>query len=297
MVLKWYNDNAEQIQRVRKWSVELFLVVYLLFVGLGSTATLVANFPLVSDAGKVTFPCICPETQADEDDARDDGDEDDESYLTSRFCWHVKSSDQGFLLLALVAGVTGSFIHAAQSFGTFLGNCKFKQSWAVWYIMRPWIGGVLGLSIYVAFRAGMFASNGNGANPYGVVALGLLGGWFSKTTTDKMQEVFETMFKTDQDKLRKDKLNNATPVLTRIDPSPVPQGVNEITIVGAHFHGEATVLIAGEALTPTSPSESELKVSLTKLAARPAAGTEVTVVVHNPEGLKPDSNEVTLKFE
>ena len=197
----------------------------------------------------------------------------------------------------LAAGVTGSFIHAAQSFGAFLGNRKFKLSWTVWYIMRPWIGGVLGLSIYFAFRAGMLAGSGNGMNPYGVVALGLLGGWFSKTTADKMQEVFETMFKTDQDKLRKDKLNNATPVLTKIDPSPVPQDADEITIFGAHFHEEATVLIAGEAVTPTSQSATELKVSLKLLATRPAAGTEVTVVVHNPEGLKPDSNEVALTFE
>ena len=33
-----------------------------------------------------------------------------------------------------------------------------------------------------------------------------LSGWFSKTTTDKLQEVFETLLKTDQDKKRKDKL-------------------------------------------------------------------------------------------
>ena len=48
-------------------------------------------------------------------------------------------------------------------------------------------------------------------NPYGIVAIGILGGWFSKATTDKLQEVFETLFKTDADKQRKDKLQHEQP--------------------------------------------------------------------------------------
>jgi len=36
-------------------------------------------------------------------------------------------------------------------------------------------------------------------NPYGVTAISLLGGWFLKTTTGKLQEVFEVLFKTNAD--------------------------------------------------------------------------------------------------
>ena len=64
---------------------------------------------------------------------------------------------------------------------------------------------MLGLAIYFVMRAGLIGSAGD-VNPYGLVSMGLLGGWFSKTTTDKLQEVFETLFKTDQDAERTDKL-------------------------------------------------------------------------------------------
>jgi hypothetical protein len=117
----------------------------------------------------------------------------------------LNSSDQGLILLVTLTGVAGSFLHAAQSLSSYVGNASFKASCTVLYFLRPWIGGILGLAIYFTFRAGLIAG-ASAVNPYGVVALGLLGGWFSKTTTDKLQEVFETLFKTEEDSKRKDKL-------------------------------------------------------------------------------------------
>ncbi len=249
-----------------------FLLIYLLVVGIGAAVTIVLNFPgneIAKDAK--TFS-------------------EHQGFL--RF--GKLSPDQGLILLAFVAGVAGSFLHAGQSLITFVGNESFKASWTAWYLFRPWIGGVLGFAIYFALRAGLIGG-ASAVNPYGVVALGLLGGWFSKTTTDKLQEVFETLFKTDADKDRKDKLINAErPIIESVDPSPVPANQNDITIVGRNFMTGATLIIDGEQLTPGTVSDTELKVTLTQ---RPAAGTESSIQVKNPQGQEPTSSEFKVLFE
>jgi hypothetical protein len=164
----------------------ILLLVYLLVVGAGASVGLIANFPTVTD-GVICFP---------------HGEEG--AFKFFRIGTSLPS-EQGLILLAILAGIVGSFLSAAQSLSSYVGNGTFVSSWTIWYVLRPWIGGILGLSIYFAFRAGLVAG-ASAVNPHGVVALGILGGWFSKTTTDKLKEVFETMFKTDADKERGDKL-------------------------------------------------------------------------------------------
>jgi hypothetical protein len=168
--------------------VAMALVVYLLILGVIAAVSIAINFP--TQMGDTwTF-----------------GQNGQWSLL--RFV-RTANAEQGFIMLAFLAGLAGSFLHGAQSLATYLGNEQFKRSWATWYFLRPWIGGVLGFTIYFAFRAGLVSST-SGLNPFGVVALGALGGWFSKTTTDKLQEVFETLFRTRQDDNRKDKLVSGT---------------------------------------------------------------------------------------
>ena len=162
------------------------LVVYLLVVGVGASALMILNFP-----HEIDDALAFPHSEGGKPVFIPFGE--------------LGSPDQGLLLLALLAGITGSFLHASQSPSSYIGNADFKASWTVWYLLRPWIGGTLALALYFAFRAGLIAG-ASAVNPYGVVALGLLSGWFSKTTTDKLQEVFETLLSTDQDKKRKDKL-------------------------------------------------------------------------------------------
>ena len=181
----------------------------------------------------------------------------------------IRSTDQGLVLLAFLSGVTASFLHASQSLATYVGNGEFKTSWVAWYVLRPWIGGILGFAIYFVFRAGLVAGP-SGVNPYGVVSIGLLGGWFSKTTTDKLQEVFDTLFKTDADKRRKNKLQEAEqPVVLEVRPPSVPAGVNELTILGQNFVKGATVTIDQAVIPADFVSDSELKVNTTALSQRP----------------------------
>lgn len=115
-----------------------------------------------------------------------------------------------FLLITILAGALGSYIHAATSFVDFVGNRKFVKSWTWWYLLRPFIGVALALLMYFATRGGLIsASTGADAlSPFGVAAIGGLAGLFSKQATDKLREVFETLFKTDHPPPRSDKLTN-----------------------------------------------------------------------------------------
>ena len=116
------------------------------------------------------------------------------------------------LLLVLLAGSLGSFLHTAQSYSEYVGNRSLKSSWAWWYSFRPFIGAGLALVFYAAVRGGFMAiATGSNAkaselNPFGVVSVAALVGMFSKAATMKLGEVFDTLFKSDKAKESKDGL-------------------------------------------------------------------------------------------
>jgi len=102
------------------------------------------------------------------------------------------------LLLVVVTGALGSFVHTATSFGDFVGNQKLSTNWVWWYILRPFIGMALAAVVYAAIRAGFLTGGGtpNTLNLFGVAALSGMVGMFSKQATDKLSEVFNTLFRT-----------------------------------------------------------------------------------------------------
>lgn len=253
-------------KNAERW-LAMFLIVYLLLIGGGAAVGVIMSFPTETASGP-SFPA-----------------------------WLGVSPEQGLIVLAALAGIAGSFLHAAQSLSSYIGNNAFRASWTAWYFLRPWMGGVLGLAIYFAFRAGLVAGT-DGVNPYGVVALGLLGGWFSKTTTDKLQEVFETVFKTNEDRKRKDKLHTAgKPVIDAVVPSPIPGAQTDITVIGRNFMEGATVFIGGQEIDTEFESETELRVVLDQLVQRPTRGVQVAFRVRNPEGPESLSDPFTVAFD
>ena len=113
-----------------------------------------------------------------------------------------------YLLIVILAGALGSYIHLATSFADYLGNRRLFRSWGWWYILRPFIGMALALIVYFAIRGGLIAgtSDAGHLNPYGVAAISGMAGMFSKQATDKLREVFENLFKTEVPPQRADKL-------------------------------------------------------------------------------------------
>lgn len=123
-------------------------------------------------------------------------------------CFELKS-EEGLLLLVIVAGAMGSYVHAATSFSTYVGNRRQRRSWVWWYMLRPFIGIALALIFYFLMRGGLFSTNAdaNTVDPFGIAAVAALAGMFSKQATDKLREIFDNLFKTEKgDDQRSDKL-------------------------------------------------------------------------------------------
>ncbi|MDR3676712.1 MAG: hypothetical protein P4N24_14565 [Acidobacteriota bacterium] len=147
----------------------------------------------------------------DLDEKRDDERTVNSPYVEIlRHQWINRELD--LLLLVLLAGSLGSFLHVAQSYSDYVGNKTLKRSWASWYCFRPFIGAGLALVVYAAGRGGVMAiASGSNAkaselNPFGLVAVAAMVGMFSKAATTKLGEVFDTLFKSDKAKENKDKL-------------------------------------------------------------------------------------------
>ncbi len=111
------------------------------------------------------------------------------------------------LLLAVIFGALGSFLHVAKSFATFAGNRALVDSWTWWYCLQPLVGMALAVVFYVMVRGGFLSSGASAADvsPFGLAGISGLAGMFSKQATDKLNELFSTMFSTAADGARADK--------------------------------------------------------------------------------------------
>jgi hypothetical protein len=111
-----------------------------------------------------------------------------------------------FVLVALV-GALGSIVHISRSFMDFVGNRRLRPSWTWWYLLSPLNGAALAVIVYLALRGGFLpTAPPGGVNPFGFVAMAGLVGLFSKQATQKLDEVFTTLFRTDKPAELKDKL-------------------------------------------------------------------------------------------
>jgi hypothetical protein len=201
------------------------------------------------------------------------------------------------LLLVLLAGAIGSYIHASSSFVDYLGNRTLISSWVWWYLLRPFIGMMLALLFYFVFRGGFITAGVNQGgeaaasfiNPFGIAAMAGLVGMFSKVAADKLNEVFLTLFapKAGQgDAKRGDKLiASIAPGVNAIAPNVGPAaGGTPVTITGTDFLDGTGVNFGGVAASRVDFGDA------TRLTATtpPHAPGIVDVEVTNPNKLKAD---------
>ena len=213
--------------------------------------------------------------------------------------WFQPTLETRLILLVLLAGAIGSYVHAASSLVDYLGNRTLVNSWVWWYLLRPFIGMMLALIFYFGFRGGFITGGVNtgseGAanfiNPFGIAAMAGLVGMFSKVATDKLSEVFLTLFRpaTGQgDAKRGDKLDDSlVPNISSLGPKTGPTaGGTSVTVTGTGFVTGAKATFGGApatAVVVTSPT------AVTAVTPAHAAGV-VDVEVSNPNNQK-----VTLK--
>jgi hypothetical protein len=188
------------------------------------------------------------------------------------------------ILLAIFAGALGSYIHALKSFADFVGNRSLTASWFWWYLARPFLGMAMALVFYAVIRGGFVAGTPADAkivNPFGVIAVGALVGMFADRATQKLSEIFDTLFRTDDP--RTGKLD--APIIYRLDPELLPAGITPppvLTISGDRLGKVTAVRLNGEERKPDKVSENV--VSLKLLEKDVAEAREIEVSAVNSDG-------------
>jgi len=187
------------------------------------------------------------------------------------------------ILLVLVVGALGASVHAATSFAAYVGNRRLASSWLWYYALRPPIGAALALIVYFVVRGGFLnPASGASVNDFGTVAVAGLVGMFSKQATNKLDELFSTLFKTDKDKELGGKLANKPPVLTAVSPQSITAGSGDtqITVTGTDFVDKCEVRWQGTPIATQFVKATE--VTATVPAAKLASAGAFEVIVHNP---------------
>lgn len=117
------------------------------------------------------------------------------------------SLEAAYIGIVIAFGGLGSCIHTLTSLATYIGNGAFRPRWTMWYIVRLPVGVALALLFYALLRGGLLTSGTVAVvNPYAIAAAAGLAGLFSKQATDKLEQVFSTIFQgSPGDTIRKDK--------------------------------------------------------------------------------------------
>ncbi len=213
----------------------------------------------------------------------------------------MTSFDERLLLLVIVAGILGSFIHGATSLADYIGNDAFNRRWTWFYLLRPVIGMALALVFYFVIRGGFLTTNvgATDINPYGIAALAGLVGMFSKQATDKLSEVFSTLFKSgsgEGDEKRKDSLApKPTTITVQIDQPEVTAGgpAFELNVTGTGFVDGSVIHLNDSPQPTTFGSATALSAAVTADTIATPGVFKLTVV--NPDGTTSASADFTVR--
>jgi hypothetical protein len=100
------------------------------------------------------------------------------------------------LVLVLLAGGLGSYIHVATSFSYHIAKGDFKPHWYWWYWMRIPIGATLALVTIMIIQGKLFVppTANNDATPFTTIGIAALIGLFSRHAVDKLRDIFDVVF-------------------------------------------------------------------------------------------------------
>jgi IPT/TIG domain len=199
--------------------------------------------------------------------------------------------DLRMLLTVIIAGTIGSLIHTLTSFGDYVGNRRLGTSWMWWFVLRTPIGIALAIVSYLILRGGLIVptlqvtkdTDLQGAtlllNPYGIAAFAALAGMFSRQATDKLREVFETLFTAQKAVPRSEPLRGRPAV--EVDPARLTRGKPQVlTVTGSGFDRDIKATLNGEPRPVQWISGTELKI--TAAAADVATVGKLDLTLKNP---------------
>jgi hypothetical protein len=132
------------------------------------------------------------------------------------------SLEMQLLLLVLCTGAFGSSIYALKSLADYRGQEKLYKSWSLYYFIQPIQGAGVAFLLFVAIRGGFLAGTGTdvkSVNQFGMCAIAGLAGAFSDLAFLKLREVFQTLFRPQDDR-------GGKVASLKITTTGLPDGVN-----------------------------------------------------------------------
>jgi hypothetical protein len=130
------------------------------------------------------------------------GDSPDSTIEFDVWWWGVSGSAGTIVLVVVsVLGLAGGALAGLRAAASWAGDKKFDSSWMLWYWARPLVGAGVALLLYLLIAGGLLgvANEPSGVNHYGVAALALMAGLFSKKAFEKFNALFTEMFQTAAD--------------------------------------------------------------------------------------------------
>lgn len=195
--------------------------------------------------------------------------------------------DHRLLLLVLIMGAVGSWLHAVSSFLDFVGNRSFVASWFTWYLMRPILGAMMAVVFYLVIRAGLFPQSDVGIkaiNAFSIAALAGLVGLFTQRASKKLADVFDALFPTlqkDKDALGP-KLQPSTSTISLLSPAQLTVDSTDldVTVTGTNFTKKSVAFVNGKARKSSCKSDETLEFSL--LPEDVSSPRELQITVYDP---------------
>jgi len=106
---------------------------------------------------------------------------------------YTPSSETDMLLLVILTGALGSYLHAIVSFADHAGNMTLREHWVWWYLARVLVGASLAVLVYLVIRGLLFESNelSGVGNAAGIAAMSGLAGLCARQATDWLRALVD----------------------------------------------------------------------------------------------------------
>lgn len=126
------------------------------------------------------------------------------------------------LILVAAAGFMGNLVYVSTSFTAFVGAEKFKRSWIMWYVVKPFSASGLAMFLYLGLNSTTITPP---VNLNGIIAAAALAGLFTDIATQKLKEIFTAAFKPTDN--RPDKLTDGNQTVDLANMHPEKIDVNQ----------------------------------------------------------------------
>lgn len=199
------------------------------------------------------------------------------------------------LLLVALMGFLGNMIHVVTSFTTFIGNGTFKRSWILWYCVKPFTASGLALIVYFIVRGGFlsYGSSAGSVSLFGILSISALAGLFTDSATIKLKEVFEVIFKPNDQ--RAGKLEGDQISISSIIPDTLATtGITSLQLNGLNLSLVDKITFDGVRVYPDSNSAEKIVLKYTPVT--PATGaTKTTLAIFDKNGKQVYTRDIPFK--